>query len=149
MAILKRTPGWNPFPESIGLQIQSVEGGTCRAELELVPALHNPFQSVHGGAVFTMADCCMAEALSSLLGAGQFCSTIENKVNFIRGVGTGRLTCDAQVLHKGRSTAVVCASVSAGARVIARLQGTFAILDRAARPDPGAPPHSSDDQEAR
>ena len=134
MAILRGEPGWNPFVESIGLRIQSAAEGMCRAELAVVPGLHNPFGSVHGGAVFTMADCCMAEAVYSLLDEGQTCSTIENKVNFIRGVGSGRLRCEAQVLHKGRGTAVVTAQVSDGERVIARLQGTFVILDRTARP---------------
>ncbi|MBI3991755.1 MAG: PaaI family thioesterase [Candidatus Lambdaproteobacteria bacterium] len=138
--MLKREPGWNPFVESIGLHIQSAEGGTCRGELEIVPTLHNPFQSVHGGAVFSMADCCMAEAVFSLLGEGQICSTIENKVNFIHGAGGGRLRCEAQVQHRGRSTAVATATVSDGARVIARLQGTFAILDRATHATPPGRP---------
>jgi acyl-CoA thioesterase len=54
--------------------------------------------------------------------------TIECKINYIRAVSDGEVLCTARVLHAGRRTLVVDADVLQGDKLVAKAQGTFAVL---------------------
>jgi acyl-CoA thioesterase len=54
--------------------------------------------------------------------------TIECKINYVRGVSEGEVLCIAKVLHAGRRTLVVEAEVVQGDKLVAKAQGTFAVI---------------------
>lgn len=120
----------NPFADVIGLRITEAAEGRCRSELKVGPETFNPHGVVHGGVIFAMADNSMGGALYTLLAEGEFCSTIEIKINFLRPVSEGELICETKVIHKGRSTAVLESRVENGGKLAAVAQGTYAILSR-------------------
>ncbi len=117
----------NPFIDHLGLEIVEATQGVCRARLPVGGHLFNRYRVAHGGALFTMVDGTMSEALLSLLGAGDDCRTIENKINYVRPVGGGAVTCEARVLHCGRTTAVVEATIMQHDKVVAVAQGSYAV----------------------
>lgn len=117
----------NPFVEYLGLRIVEAAEGVCRTTVAVAEPIFNRYRVAHGGALFTMIDGTMSEALFSLLGAGEDCSTIENKINYVRPAGPGELTCEARVLHCGRTTAVVEATIRQGDKVVAVGQGSYAV----------------------
>jgi uncharacterized protein (TIGR00369 family) len=74
---------------------------------------YNPIGVVHGGLAATLLDSAMGCAVHSSLPAGTGYTTLEIKVNFIRAVtaDTGRVRCEAKLIHVGRKTAIAEARV--------------------------------------
>ena len=70
----------------------------------------------------------MGLACSSTHGFDQQSATIECKINYIRAVSDGEVMCTARVIHPGRRTLVVEADVMQGDKLVAKAQGTFAVL---------------------
>jgi acyl-CoA thioesterase len=73
-------------------------------------------------------DIAMGLACSSTHGFDQQSATIECKINYIRAVADGEVMCTARVIHPGRRTLVVEADVMQGDKLVAKAQGTFAVL---------------------
>jgi uncharacterized protein (TIGR00369 family) len=74
---------------------------------------YNPLGRVHGGLAATLLDSAMGCAVHTTLPAGVGYTTIELKVNFIRAISkdTGRLRCEANVIHIGGRTATADAKL--------------------------------------
>lgn len=68
---------------------------------------YNPIGVVHGGLAATLLDSAMGCAVHSTLPAGAGYTTLEIKVNFIRAMTaeTGRVRCEARIVHVGGRTA--------------------------------------------
>ena len=123
----------NPFGEGMGLRITAAADGRSTTKLAVTEALYNPNRVLHGGALFSMADNGMGAALFTQLAAGESCSTIEIKINFLRPVTEGELVCETAVVHKGRTTAVLESTILNDGKMVARAQGTYAVLQRPPR----------------
>ena len=87
-------------------QIRPGEAGEDWAEmyLDVVQESKNPYGLVHGGALFTMADCC-AGRVARL--DGRMYVTQDASVQFIRNVDSGRLTARGTVLSRGRRVCLI------------------------------------------
>ena len=116
------------FSELIGCRLQRLEQGVAELALSLEPQLRNRAGKLHGGAIFSLVDITMGLACSSAHGFDQQSATIECKINYIRAVENGEVLCTARVIHPGRRTLVVEADVYQGERLVAKAQGTFAVL---------------------
>jgi len=68
---------------------------------------YNPIGVVHGGLAATLLDSAMGCAVHSKLPPGAGYTTLEIKVNFIRAMTgeTGRVRCEAKIVHSGARTA--------------------------------------------
>lgn len=86
-----------------------VELSEGRAVFAVQPAEYhyNPIGVVHGGLAATLLDSAMGCAIHSTLPAGTGYTTLEIKVNFVRPMSaeTGRVRCEAKVVHVGSRTA--------------------------------------------
>ena len=122
-----------PFAEHLGIRFGTAAEGKSRCELRLQPAHMNSVGVAHGGVPFTLADTGMGAALKTLLTPSEHCATIELKINYHRPGAGEMLTCDSQVVHKGRTIATVESRVSADGKLIASCLGTFAITASAPR----------------
>lgn len=115
----------------LGMQIVTAESGIGRVSIQIDERLMHPQQIVHGGIIFTLADTAMSMALISVLPAGTPFGTIEAKINFMLPVHKGELLAEGKIVHKGRSTAVLEATVfnitEGEQNAIARVLGTFNI----------------------
>ena len=116
------------FSELIGCRVQSVQDGIAQVALSLEPQLRNRGGKLHGGVLFSLVDISMGLACSSVHGFDQQSVTIECKINYIRAVSDGEVLCIAKVIHPGRRTLVVEADVLQGDKLVAKAQGTFAVL---------------------
>ncbi|MCP1509980.1 acyl-CoA thioesterase [Pseudomonas marginalis] len=116
------------FSELIGCRLQRLEQGVAEVALSLEPQLRNRAGKLHGGVIFSLVDITMGLACSSAHGFDQQSATIECKINYIRAVENGEVLCTARVIHPGRRTLVVEADVYQGERLVAKAQGTFAVL---------------------
>src|SRR3546814_11673390 len=108
--------------------------GRCTMVMEVDRERHfNPHGVAHGGVAFSLADTAMGGALHSLLADGQWCATLEIKFNYHVRVGEGCLTCEAEVLHRGKRVANIDARLYQDGRLVGNANGNFAVFT-----EPGA-----------
>ncbi len=119
------------YAHLIGMQIETLHNGKGVVRIQVDERLMHHQKMVHGGVIFTLADTAMSMALLSVLPPGTRLSTIEAKINFLLPVRTGELLAEAHVIHRGRSTSVLEATVhninGEERQAIARVLGTFNI----------------------
>ena len=116
------------FFRAIGCQLRSLDAGVAEVALPLEDHLRNRGNVMHGGAIYSLVDIAMGLACSSVHGFDQRGVTIECKINYMRAVSEGEVICRARVLHAGRRTLVVEAEVLQGEKLVAKAQGTFAVV---------------------
>ena len=73
---------------------------TCRVSFEMTDMLRNPQGSLHGGAMAAAMDISMGHLVNKIQGPG---ATIEMKLQFMRPIMQGRVTCEGRFLKRGRS----------------------------------------------
>lgn len=106
--LVAQTMPRSPIAVLMGITGLEVEEGRAVFAADPGEEHYNPIGVVHAGLVFTLLDSTMACAVHTTMERGFF-STLEVKVNFVRTVhaSTGRLTCEAKVVHVGRQIATV------------------------------------------
>jgi uncharacterized protein (TIGR00369 family) len=98
----------NRFCDLIGLRFTEMEKGFCRTELVITDSHLNPYGTLHGGVVYSLADTGMGGALSTLLEDDEQCSTIEIKINYLKSMRAGRLHESDHPLSALQESARVC-----------------------------------------
>jgi acyl-CoA thioesterase len=118
------------FARALGLQMVERGDGRCTMAIDVERQRHfSPQGAAHGGVAYSLADTAMGGALTSLLvGADQWCATLEIKFNYHVRVGEGRLTCEAAVLHRGKRVANIDARLYQDGRLVSSANGNFAIF---------------------
>jgi uncharacterized protein (TIGR00369 family) len=108
-----------PMGRLLGFEGLEAEEGRVVFAVTPDESHYNPIGVVHGGLAMTLLDSAMGCAVQSTLPAGSGYTTLETKVNFSRPItrDTGRVLCEATVLHAGRTVA------TAGGRVFAEETG--------------------------
>jgi 1,4-dihydroxy-2-naphthoyl-CoA hydrolase len=100
------------FPGHIGVEIESVEDGVVRGRMQLGDRHLAPNGYLHAAAVIGLADtACGYGSILSLPEGGVGFTTIELKTNFVRSVKEGTITCEARLVHGGRTTQIWDATV--------------------------------------
>ena len=89
----------------VGFRIVEVEPGRVVFAGEADGRYLNPVGTIHGGWVATLLDSCMTCAVHSTLPAGQACTTVELKINFVRPLSeaTGTVRAEGKVIHGGKT----------------------------------------------
>ena len=101
------------LPGLLGIEFDGAEDGIVRAHLQLEQKHFAPNGYVHAGTVVTVADTAAGYGcLLSLPEGGIGFTTIELKTNFLRSAKAGTITCEARLLHGGRTTQLWDATVS-------------------------------------
>jgi 1,4-dihydroxy-2-naphthoyl-CoA hydrolase len=100
------------FPGHIGVEIESVADGVVRGRMQLADHHLAPNGYLHAAAVIGLADtACGYGSILSLPEGGIGFTTIELKTNFVRSVREGAITCEATLVHGGRTTQIWDATV--------------------------------------
>jgi acyl-CoA thioesterase len=121
-------PGVGPFAGLLGLHRAAMAEGRCRFEATVRAEHMNPHGVVHGGVVYALVDYAMGGAVTSHLGPGERCATLEIKINYLAPVSEGRLGAEAWVVARTSRIAVLEARVQAdGDRLVALATGSFYV----------------------
>lgn len=99
----------NPFMEYCGIEIETIERDHARAKVEIRPEGTNPSGFVHGGLLFTIADCAAGYTARS---DGRIYVTQSSHINFIRNRNSGVIYADGHIVNRGRSVAIVRVQVT-------------------------------------
>jgi len=121
-----------PIMRLIGQSLEEVDEGRVVMKLEAGEHLYNPIGTVHGGAIATLLDSVMGCAVHTMLPKGRAYTTLEIKVNYLRGVTveTGSVTGEGRAIHVGRRSAVAEGKAydSAG-KLVATASTTCIVFD--------------------
>jgi uncharacterized protein (TIGR00369 family) len=98
-----------PPPITTTLRFRLAEASLGHAEFQGTPAFehYNPLGGVHGGWMATLLDSCVGCAVHTLLPPGKAYTTLELKVNFVKGL-TDRVPlvrAVGRVIHAGNRVA--------------------------------------------
>ncbi|HZL31407.1 MAG TPA: PaaI family thioesterase [Pseudolabrys sp.] len=106
-AIIAGTVPQPPISEILGFHLVEAENG--RAVFEGLPEArhYNPIGSVHGGFAATLLDSALGCAIFSMLRKGDAWTTLDLKLNFVRGLSkdTGKVRAEGRIIHRGRTVA--------------------------------------------
>ena len=96
----------NSFVKLCGMSIDKVDFGRCELSMRVDPEKHtNLWGSVHGGALYSLADTCCGVCGVSV---GARVVTVNMNMSFIRNIRAGETAvCKGHVTHLGRTTMVV------------------------------------------
>jgi len=126
---------YNPRPHAfldlLGIQRLVPEAGwDSQTEMTIEERHINPNGAAHGGSIFSLLDACMAGALRRHLEPGEFPSTIESKINYIKAGRVGMtLFCSSRVAHKGGRICVMESEVrDAKGDLVAKGLATYTAL---------------------
>ena len=115
------------FAELVGTQVSSAGEGRADVILRAEERHLNPSGTVHGGAISTLIDASMAEALNTTTEQGEQPFTIQITVNYMKSGNPETLTVTAQVRKGGERITIVEAEVvqENEDEVIALATGTY------------------------
>ena len=136
LAIPETIAEWNELgsgylPGHLGREFLSVEPDEVRAPMRVERRLCASNGYLHAGAVVSFADtCCGYATVRNLPEGAEGFTTIELKSNFIGSTLEGDVICVARPAHKGRTTQVWDAEVTAEktGKTIAHFRCTQMIL---------------------
>ncbi|MFV0363384.1 MAG: PaaI family thioesterase [Suipraeoptans sp.] len=76
----------NPFGNLVGIKIKEMKKGYAYLELEISNKLLNPFGTLHGGVLFTLAD--MTGGAAAIT-HGEYITTVDADIHFLRPAKIG------------------------------------------------------------
>lgn len=121
-----RKPG---LVEHLGIEEEALEPGRVRTRLRAGEQHQNIQGVVHGVVPIALMDTAMGHALDGLLADGEFCSTTQISIQFLRAVRPGEtLEAIGEVTRKGNRIAYLegrC--LNAAGELVGRAQGTWYI----------------------
>lgn len=126
-----------PFRRLIGLRVVAVGAGQATLRLPGQAELANRFGHVHGGALATLVDAAMSNAvLSALPTDRRVGGTVELSIRFLRPA-RGEVRAEGRTLRVGRRLAFAHADVyDLDGRLVATAQGTYILDEPGAMPTP-------------
>lgn len=121
-----------PIAEAMGFSVPLVEEGRVIFAADAAAWMLNPLGSVHGGAIATLLDSCVGCAVHATLPVGVGYTTLELKINDVRGVpaDAGELRAEGNVTHRGGTVATAEGKLTAASdgRLLAHASTTCLIL---------------------
>jgi uncharacterized protein (TIGR00369 family) len=109
-----------------------IEAGKAVFEGQPTDEHQNPAGTVHGGYLATLLDSCMTCAVQSTAGPGEFFTTVEFKITFLRPVvaGIGVVRAEGTVIQKTRRTGFAEGRLTdARGRLLAHATTTCMLID--------------------
>lgn len=111
--------------EYLPLEALDAEKEVCLVSFPMADMLKNPQGSLHDGAMATVMDISMGHLVNKVAGPG---ATIEMKVQFMRPVTEGIVTCEGRFTRRGRSMAFMESRLSdANGKLAALATATWKI----------------------
>ncbi len=111
------------FARHCGIKLLEVKSGWARTEMEIQPYHMNGAKTVHGGAIFTMADFTFAAAANS---QGQLALAIDTSISFFKPTyGGTTLYAEAEELSSNRRLGYYQVKITDNnQQLVAQFQGT-------------------------
>jgi uncharacterized protein (TIGR00369 family) len=117
------------FSRHIGAKVEVVEPGRSIVYIDVEDFHLNGTGTLHGGVYASLIDNAMGLSVLALVGVRT--ATIQMNVHFLGAVGSGRITCESEVVHRTRRTATAEARVrDADGNLVAMGTGGFRVFEK-------------------
>lgn len=121
---INETPG---FIKHNNYKLEEVTNEYCKMSVELTENSINPNQTAHGGLMFGLADTTMGVLART---TGRNVTTINAQIDYLKPGKGNKITCIAEPLKVGKSTAVYRSNIyNEEETLISTVTGTFFFLD--------------------
>ncbi|SHI54935.1 PaaI family thioesterase [Parasporobacterium paucivorans] len=100
---IKRINETGTFIRHNHMRITDVGEDYAQGEMELTDHLLNHYSSVHGGALFALADTVAGVAATS---RKTVCVTLSANINYFKGASSGKITATAKMASRTSRTAI-------------------------------------------
>ena len=115
--------------EHLGFELLSAEEGRITAAIDVKPHHLAPNGFLHAASIIMLADsCCGFGCMLHLPEGAQSFTPLEIKSNHLGPARDGRVECEARPVHRGKTTQVWDATVTAAGKTIALFRCTQMIL---------------------
>lgn len=115
-----------PLRTFLGMRVGGEAAGRADAQVEIGDQHRNPNGVVHGAVLFALVDTAMGKAAMSVLDEGQYATSVDLQLRFIRPAMSGTVVADVEVLKRGRNVIHLEGRiVDEDQRLIATAAGTF------------------------
>jgi acyl-CoA thioesterase len=115
----------------MGIELLDADEGWVKMKIVYRPELRQPF-TLHGGAIYSLADSAAAHALTTLIMPDQFPTTVEQRINFLKAVKDQDVYCEARIVHLGKTLAYAEATMTTeDGALVAKSAATLMRLDAA------------------
>ncbi len=119
----------SPFSRILGIEVVDIDQGFVRLRMPFSKKLTQPYGTIHGGAIVSLADSAVAKALATMIGPDQKITAIEIKCNFLAPIKDGVMTAEGKIIHKGNRISVGEVNIwDDENRLVARAMATYAIM---------------------
>jgi uncharacterized protein (TIGR00369 family) len=119
-----------PFYEHLGFVLDALGDGRATIRLPFEKHLGNSRSEVHGGAIATLADAAMSQAVRSTIELGAAVATISLTLNYL-APARGELVCNGVIVRGGRSVVFAEAEVmDALGKSVCRATATYRLLPK-------------------
>src|SRR4030095_16770432 len=127
---LRQLSANNPFLKFMGMELLSAGEGLVKMKIAFRPEFLQPI-TVHGGAIYSLADSAAAHALLTLILPEQRPTTVEQRINFLKAVKDQDLYCEARIVHLGKTLAYAEMTITTEeGMLVAKSTATLMRLDR-------------------
>lgn len=107
---LKKLVTHNIYAEELGIELLTLRQGYARGRMPYRLESANPYGSLHGGVLYSLADIICGLAACTY---GQYSSTIEGSMHYVRpALNTRYVICEARELRQGRQVSVYYAELT-------------------------------------
>ncbi len=122
MDVLSRFVGNDKFATHNGISVFDVKDGYAKGEMKIEPYHLNSAGTVHGGAIFALADAVFSAASNS---HGTLAMAINACISYFRAVREGVLTAEAEEVSVNPKLGTYLITIKdQDGKVIAQFQGT-------------------------
>jgi acyl-CoA thioesterase len=119
---LERFVAQDAFARSIGIEVPEYGGGRATARLTIEPRHLNSAGTLHGGAIFSLADAAFAAASNS---HGTLAVSIDASISYFIAVTAGVVTAEAREVSRNHKLATYLIDVTDDSgRPVAHFRGT-------------------------
>jgi malonyl-CoA O-methyltransferase len=109
----RRLFGRAAFMRDLGVELESIEPGSCTTKLRVMPRHLQQDQFIHAAVQAAMADHSAGGAAIGLVGEDRTVLTVEYKINLLRPARGQLLRCTSRVIRPGKSICVAESDVLA------------------------------------
>ncbi len=118
-----------PLRSFLDLRLADIGDGRATARIDIGAAHLNPNGVVHGAVLFALVDTAMGGAAMSVLDEGQYATSVDVQLRFVRPASEGELVTRVEVLKQGRNVIHLEGRIEGdGGRLVATAAGTFTTL---------------------
>ncbi len=116
----------DPLAKLMHMEILQANARTCEGIMHVTDELRNPYGSVHGGCLVTLAD---SVAGHNMVGAGKLCVTLNSNINFLSPALGDTVHCYSEIQKLGKKISVVAVEARDEAdRLLLTASFTFSTL---------------------